>query len=126
MRDAWQDASAYRETFATPEEVRAATAERRVTDGDTMWARGLSFREISDSHRPRDDCAGHRTRRAYVPTRMADCPACGEKVMPGVAVCRHCRAILDQEKATKHGLGLRAATTDDRRVRPYGGEKSKG
>jgi hypothetical protein len=63
---------------------------------------------------------------AYVPIRMADCPACGEKVKPGVAVCRLCRAILDQEKAANHGRGLGAATTDDRRVRPHGGEKSKG
>jgi hypothetical protein len=37
--------------------------------------------------------------------RMIDCPACGEKVKPGVAVCRHCSAILDDEKAAKHGLG---------------------
>jgi hypothetical protein len=26
-------------------------------------------------------------------------------VKPGVAVCRHCGAILDAEKAAKHGLG---------------------
>ena len=67
LRDAWQDASAYRETFATPEEARAATAERLVIDGDTMWARGHSFREISDLHRPRGDCAGHRTRMGLCP-----------------------------------------------------------
>jgi transposase len=35
---------------------------------------------------------------------MSDCPACGEKVKPGVAVCKHCGAILDAEKAAKHGL----------------------
>ena len=27
LRDAWREASAYRETFATPEEARAATAQ---------------------------------------------------------------------------------------------------
>ena len=43
---------------------------------------------------------------AYVPMRMNDCPACGEKVKQGVAVCKHCAAILDAEKAAKHGLGL--------------------
>jgi len=58
--------------------------------------------------------------------RMSDCPACGEKEKPGVAVCRHCIAILDQEKAAKHGLGLRAATTEDKRVRSDGEEKIKG
>ena len=45
---------------------------------------------------------------AYVPMRMNDCPACGEKVKQGVAVCKHCGAILDAEKAAQHGLGLGA------------------
>jgi hypothetical protein len=41
-----------------------------------------------------------RTERVWacVPTRTSDHPACGEKVKPGVAVCRRCTAILDQEK----------------------------
>ncbi len=42
---------------------------------------------------------------AYVPMRMSECPACGEKVKTGVAVCKHCHAILDAEKAAQHGLG---------------------
>ena len=36
---------------------------------------------------------------------MSECPACGEKVKTGVAVCKHCHAILDADKAAKHGLG---------------------
>lgn len=40
----------------------------------------------------------------YDPKPQADCPACGEKIKPGVAVCRSCRAILDREKAAKFGL----------------------
>jgi len=36
---------------------------------------------------------------------VEECPACGEKIRPGVAVCRSCRAILDAEKAAKYGLG---------------------
>jgi transposase len=40
--------------------------------------------------------------------KMSECPACGEKVKTGVAVCRHCGAILDAEKAAKHGLGNKA------------------
>jgi Pectate lyase superfamily protein len=35
---------------------------------------------------------------------MVDCPACGEKVKPGVAVCKRCRAILDEDKPAKRGL----------------------
>jgi hypothetical protein len=41
--------------------------------------------------------------------RMHECPACGEKVKIGVAVCKHCGAILDEDKAAKHGLGAGAA-----------------
>jgi hypothetical protein len=70
-----------------------------------MWARGHSFREISDLHRRAAIALGVEREWAYVPTRFADCPACGEKVKPSVAVCKHCGAILDAEKAAKHGLG---------------------
>lgn len=106
----------------TAEELSEATArrdqfyQRLVTDGDTMWARGHSFREISDLHRRAAIALGAEREWAYVPMRMSDCPACGEKVKPGVAVCRHCGAILDQEKAAKHGLGVGAAAGNERRV----------
>jgi hypothetical protein len=35
---------------------------------------------------------------------LAECPACAERIKPGVAVCRSCRAILDREKAAHYGL----------------------
>jgi hypothetical protein len=41
----------------------------------------------------------------YDPKPQAECPACGEKIKPGVAVCRTCGAILDREKAAKFGFG---------------------
>ena len=93
------------------EELASATARRDayyhqlISEGDTMWARGHSFREISDLHRRAAIALGVEREWAYVPTRFADCPACGEKVKPSVAVCKHCGAILDAEKAAKHGLG---------------------
>jgi hypothetical protein len=94
-----------------------------VTDGDAMWARGHSFREISDLHRRAAISLGAEREWAYVPVRMADCPACGEKVKPGVAVCRHCRAILDADKAAKHGLGLNAVTTREGRIGTDGADR---
>lgn len=103
------------------DELSAATSrrdqfyQRLVTDGDTMWARGHSFREISDLHRRAAIALGAEREWAYVPVRMSDCPACGEKVKPGVAVCRHCGAILDEEKAAKHGLGAGAKSASERR-----------
>lgn len=94
----------------TTEELGRARARRDsfyhrlIFEADTMWARGHSFREISDMHRRAAIVLGVEREWAYVPIQMADCPACGEKVKPGVAVCRHCGAILDEEKAARHGL----------------------
>jgi len=84
---------------------RDAYYHRLIAEGDTLWARGHSFREISDMHRRAALAIGAEREWAYVPMRLADCPACGEKVKPGVAVCRTCGAILDPEKAAQHGLG---------------------
>ncbi|MGH9714065.1 MAG: zinc ribbon domain-containing protein [Candidatus Acidiferrales bacterium] len=104
----------------SPEELASAGARREtyyhrlVSDGDTMWARGHSFREISDLHRRAAIALGVEREWAYVPTRMAECPACGERVKPEVAVCKHCGAILDAAKAAKHGLGSGTSTTSPR------------
>jgi hypothetical protein len=93
------------------QELAAATARRDayyhrlVGEGDTMWARGHSYREISDLHRRAAIAMSIEREWAYVPMKMSECPACGEKVKTGVAVCKHCHAILDADKAAKHGLG---------------------
>jgi hypothetical protein len=91
---------------------RDAYYHRLVSDGDTMWARGHSFREISDLHRRAAIALGVEREWAYVPMRMAECPACGERVKSEVAVCKHCGAILDAEKAARHGLGLGAVAAN--------------
>ncbi len=101
----------------TPEELAAATSRRDayyhrlISEGDTLWARGHSFREISDLHRRAAMTIGVEREWAYVPMRLSDCPACGEKVKSGVAVCKHCHAILDAEKAAQHGLGAAAGNS---------------
>lgn len=95
--------------LAAARERRDAFYHQLVADGDTMWARGHSFREISDLHRRAAIALGIEREWAYVPARMEECPACGEKVKPQVAVCRHCHAILDREKAVRHGLGSATA-----------------
>ncbi len=95
------------EELTTAVERRDAYYHRLIGEGDTLWARGHSFREISDLHRRAAMTLGVEREWAYVPMRMSDCPACGEKVKSGVAVCRHCHAILDREKAAKHGLAER-------------------
>ncbi len=90
--------------------------QRLIGEGDTMWARGHSFREISDLHRRAAISLGVEREWAYVPMKMSECPACGEKVKVGVAVCKHCSAILDEEKAAKHGLGAGAEAVRSKRL----------
>jgi len=93
-----------------PEELATATERRNryyqglIAEGDMMWARGHSYREISDLHRRAAISLGVEREWAYVPMRTVECPVCGEKVKAGVAVCRHCQAILDREKAARHGI----------------------
>ncbi len=77
---------------------------RLISEGDVMWARGHSFREISDMHRRAALAMGVEREWAYVAVEMQDCPVCGEKIKRGVAVCKHCRAILDEERAARHGV----------------------
>lgn len=38
------------------------------------------------------------------PEAKTECPACAGDIKPGVAVCRHCGAILDRDKALKFSL----------------------
>ena len=35
---------------------------------------------------------------------MAECPVCGDRIKPGVALCKSCGAILDEEKARQFGI----------------------
>ena len=98
--------------LAAVTERRDAYYHRLIGEGDTMWARGHSYREISDLHRRAAIALGVEREWAYVPMKLSECPACGEKVKSGVAVCKHCHAILDAEKAAKHGLGSTALEGD--------------
>jgi hypothetical protein len=97
--------------LATTRARRDAFYHRLIAEGDTLWARGHSFREISDLHRRAALSIGVEREWAYVPMRLQDCPACGEKVKAGVAVCKHCRAVLDHEKAAQYALGSSQANS---------------
>ncbi len=48
------------------------------------------------------DPEDHEWMTSYIQT--VECPACGSRVRPGVAICKGCGAILDREKAEKFGL----------------------
>lgn len=92
------------EELATAHSRRNTYYHSLIAEGDMMWARGHSYREISDLHRRAAISLGVEREWAYVPLKTADCPACGEKVKAGVAVCKHCGGILDAEKAARHGI----------------------
>ncbi|MGH9727486.1 MAG: hypothetical protein ACRD33_07650 [Candidatus Acidiferrales bacterium] len=98
---------------------RDAWYKQLVADADEMWARGHSYREISDMHRRAALAMGLEREWAYVPQRSVDCPVCGEKVKAGVAVCKHCSAVLDAERAAKYGVaGHREFAAPASRRRP--------
>lgn len=95
----------------TAEEIEAANAKlleiakRLVFDGDQEWARSHNYRVISDLQRRAVKRLGLEREWAYEPKPMADCPVCGERIKPGVAVCKSCRAVLDRKKAAQFGIG---------------------
>jgi len=90
--------------IATAQATRLEWYQQLVAEGDTMWARGHSYREISDMHRRAALSLGVERDWAFVPQKLIECPVCGEKVKPQVAVCKHRKAVLDPEKAAKHGI----------------------
>jgi hypothetical protein len=97
-----------------PTEAEIAAAEARrvewyqqlIAEADTMWARGHSYREISDMHRRAAIALGIDRDWAFVARKMIECPVCGEQLKPQVAICKHCKAVLNAEKAAKHGIAL--------------------
>ena len=59
----------------------------------------------------------------YQARETEECPGCGERVKPGVAVCKSCHAILNREKAL--ALGLVQPPPDGLPLRHRSAEKSK-
>ncbi len=95
-----------------PTERELAEARRKLEEfykrlvfiADQEWERTHNHMLVSDVQRRAARCLGLERDWAYDPKPMVDCPACGSKVRPGVAVCRACGAVLDREKALRFGL----------------------
>jgi ribosomal protein L32 len=79
-------------------------AKRLVFEGDQEWARSHNYRLLSDLHRRAVKRLGLEREWAYEPAAMSECPVCGERIKPGVALCKSCGAILDREKARAFGI----------------------
>lgn len=75
-----------------------------VNSADKQWERTHSVVFISDLERRAARELKFEKEWSYEPQQRVDCPACGEKLKPNVAVCRVCGAVLDRAKAAKWGL----------------------
>ena len=77
---------------------------RLVAAADLEWERTKNPMFITDLERRAARQLGLEKPWLYDQKPLAECPACGEKIKPGVAVCKSCNAILDREKAAQYGL----------------------
>ena len=92
---------------------------RLVAAADLEWERSHNPMFITDLERRAARELKLDKPWLYDPKPQAECPACAEKIKPGVAVCRSCGAILDRDKAAQFGLASTenkpAATESTRR-----------
>jgi hypothetical protein len=94
----------------TEDELRSARSRLEefyralVAAADREWERSHSFLFIHDVQRRAAGHLGLNKEWYYQARETAECPGCGERVKPGVAVCKSCKAILDREKALALGL----------------------
>jgi hypothetical protein len=87
-------------------EQLAAFYRNLVAAADKEWERTHNVVFISDLQRRAARELKLEKEWSYEPQQRIDCPACGEKLKPGVAVCRVCGAVLDRAKAQQFGLGV--------------------
>ena len=85
-------------------EKLAAFYRRLVAGADREWERSHSYLFINDVERRAAQYLGLEKDWFYQARETVECPGCGEKIKPGVAVCRTCGAILDRSKAASLGL----------------------
>jgi len=112
----------------TEDELRAAGEKLEdfyralVAAADREWERSHSHIFLNDLQRRAAARLGLEKDWHYQPREMQECPGCGERVKPGVAVCKSCHAVLDREKAL--ALGLVPPAPDSSPQRHRGAEKS--
>jgi hypothetical protein len=95
-----------------PTEAELKSAEEKlnefyralVASADREWERSHSFLFIHDLQRRAAVKLGMNKEWHYQVRETEECPGCGDRVKPGVAVCKSCHAILDRDKALALGL----------------------
>jgi hypothetical protein len=94
-----------------------------VASADREWERSHSFLFIHDLQRRAAAKLGVEKEWYYQVRETEECPGCGDRVKPGVAVCKSCHAVLNREKAL--ALGLIQPLPEVAPQRNKGVEKSK-
>jgi hypothetical protein len=75
-----------------------------VAAANREWERSHSYLFIHDLQRRAAARLGMVKEWHYEARETEECPGCGERVKPGVAVCKSCRAILNRDKAAALGI----------------------
>jgi hypothetical protein len=75
-----------------------------VAAADREWERSHSFLFIHDLQRRAAARLGVEKEWHYQARETEECPGCGERVKPGVAVCKSCHAVLNRDRALALGL----------------------
>jgi hypothetical protein len=89
-----------------------------VAAADREWERSHSFLFIHDLQRRAAKSLGVEKEWHYQARETDECPGCGDRVKPGVAVCKSCHAILNREKALALGLLAAPVSAEARVDRP--------
>lgn len=115
----------------TEEELRGAHEKLEifyralVASADREWERSHSYPFIHDLQRRAAANLGLEKEWFYRAKETAECPGCGERVKPNVAVCKTCNAILDREKALALGLIAPARGSDEKSVESSAGRAAR-
>lgn len=74
----------------------------QVQLGDQYWDDPRDHKNISSLMRRAAKATGQTRPWTYQVTKMDSCPACGDSIPAGLAICKSCGALLDEEKARKY------------------------
>ena len=83
-------------------EAMKAYAKALVAQADMLADTPETRKNITSLMRAAARQIGVKRPWLYESEEMTMCPACGSPVLPGVAVCKTCSAVIDEAKARKY------------------------
>lgn len=95
-----------KEALAEASVIRQRFLDELIGEADANWAANRDMRTngITQVHTRACIERGLEREWCFQPKRQNPCPFCSMPVMEAVAICRHCNAILDVDKAELGGL----------------------